>query len=117
MQTSLTKFEWQKSQPELSSAFGVWMAAQHKSSMSWMDVVDFPALIGGMGSEAPLFVDVGGGIGHQCQALRARYPELTGKVVLQDSGVVLEKAAEMEWVERMDFDFWGPQVVEGKICW
>jgi demethylsterigmatocystin 6-O-methyltransferase len=64
-------------------------------------------------------VDVGGGFGHQCVALQARYPELRGRLVLQDLPQALEHlppplAAQLGGVvEQMAHDVFQEQPVRG----
>jgi demethylsterigmatocystin 6-O-methyltransferase len=45
-------------------------------------------------SETILFVDVGGSTGPQSQELRERFPDLKGRVLLQDRPEVVEQAKE-----------------------
>lgn len=86
---------------------------------NWLDVVDFPALVGApTGAEKEetpvLFVDVGGGIGSQCALLKDRLPDLPGRVVLQDLPIVVQHALPTEGVENMSHDFWNEQPVKGE---
>ncbi|OJJ44533.1 hypothetical protein ASPZODRAFT_153470 [Penicilliopsis zonata CBS 506.65] len=109
--TDLPRFVWFQSQPDLSANFGVWMGAQHDRKMTWLDVIDFRELAHGSTPETPVFVDVGGGIGHQCALLRSRYPDLVGRVILQDSTTVVARALQTTGVEKTAHDFWTPQPV------
>lgn len=116
LNTRLTKFDWQKDKHELSSAFGLWMAAQHSSDQTWMNVVDFQAILQSRRPstpETPIFVDVAGGIGHQCAALKNRFPETHGRVILQDRPEVLLNALPTAGVENMAYDFWERQPITG----
>ena len=65
--------------------------------------------------ETPLFVDVGGGVGHQCLALVTRFPSLKGRVILQDLPAVLARAAPLKGVDFMAHDFWTEQPVQGRV--
>ncbi|ETS81750.1 hypothetical protein PFICI_06752 [Pestalotiopsis fici W106-1] len=113
-QTELPAFVWMQSHPEIVADFGLWMTAVHNGKKAWMDVVDFTALVGEADAEMPVFVDVGGGVGSQCALLKARLPNLTGRVILQDLPVVIEHhALPTDGVEKMAFDFWGEQPVKG----
>jgi demethylsterigmatocystin 6-O-methyltransferase len=113
MNTDLSKFEWQASQPELREAFGRWMAAQHTRQMTWLSVLDFTDYTRSSTPQTPVFVDVGGGIGHQCALLREHIPRLVGRVILQDSALVLENALPISGLEKMPHDFWKEQPVKG----
>ena len=65
-----------------------------------------------------LFVDVGGAGGHQCISLRQRFPDLKGKVVLQDQPAVIATGDEQNLskheVEIMAYDFLPTSA--GEIC-
>ncbi|CAG8050321.1 unnamed protein product [Penicillium salamii] len=63
--------------------------------------------------ESPFFVDVGGGHGHQCRELGKKYPNLLGRMVLQDLPEAVEKLAPIEGVEIKAYNFFQPQAVTG----
>ncbi|KAL1643847.1 hypothetical protein SLS61_009075 [Didymella pomorum] len=82
------------------------MEAQFQSLPSWLDVVAFDSEVAQDARRGDvLFVDVGGGNGSQCAALRERFPSLQGRIVLQDRPAVLENAAVIEGVEKMAHNF------------
>jgi hypothetical protein len=57
-----------------------------------------------------LFLDVGGGLGHQVVKFRKTYYELSGKLVLQDLPEVIEKATEVPHdIIKIGHDFFKPQ--------
>ena len=90
------------------------MTAQRTDMPTWLD--DFPVeeqLFHGFERDARVFVDVGGGFGHQCLALIERFPKAKGLVTLQDTKDVIPQAA-IDGVETMVYDFWTPQSVQGK---
>lgn len=113
--TDLPRFVWFKSRPDLSANFGVWMTAQHDRQMTWLNVLHFKELAQGSTAETPVFVDIGGGIGHQCALLKSHVPDLVGRVILQDSATVIEHALPTPGVEKTTFDFWEEQPIKGKI--
>jgi demethylsterigmatocystin 6-O-methyltransferase len=81
---------------------------------SWLDVVPFPDVATSMdSSDRAAFVDIGGNIGHQCARLKAKYPNLSGRVVLQDREETIKNAPSIEGVEFMVHDFFTPQPVKG----
>lgn len=63
--------------------------------------------------EKVLFVDVGGGIGHQAVAFREKYNGLKGRVVLEDIPQTLEHAIQHPGVEVVVQDFFQPQAIQG----
>jgi hypothetical protein len=61
-------------------------------------------------AERVLFVDVGGGMGHQVQRFSERYPDLKGKLVLEDLPIVVKHALDLpSSIEKVGHDFFTPQ--------
>ena len=56
--------------------------------------------------ETVIFVDVGAGLGHQYALLKNTFPDLKGRVILQEQPVVLEHATKVPGVAKTAFDFW-----------
>ena len=107
-------FIWVLSHPSNLQHFMQWMTASREGQKTWLDV--FPIedeLCRGKSPDTPLLVDVGGGIGHQCVALKTRLPHVPGRIILQDLPQVVAQAIPMEGVETMAHDFWTPQPVKG----
>ncbi|KAL9081042.1 MAG: hypothetical protein Q9157_000358 [Trypethelium eluteriae] len=58
-----------------------WMSFQREGCNQWLDRFDFKAEVchgGDVVPEEPLFVDIGGGIGHQCRLFQERLPDISG---------------------------------------
>lgn len=89
------------------------MAVQRGELPIWLSVYPIDEETKGWNPENPVFVDVGGGIGHQCLALRTKYPQLPGRVILQDLLPALEHALPMQNVEVLEHDFFQPQPIKG----
>ena len=84
--------------------------------LSWFPVTE--RILEGARPGGVVLVDVGGGRGHDVGAFRRRmgpvFPE-GGRVVLEDLPAVLEDAGKLEGgVERVEYDFFTPQVVLGE---
>lgn len=67
------------------------------------------------GAEGVLFVDMGGNIGHQCADFKARYPNVEGRVVLQDLPYAIDMALKTDGVENTVHDIFTPQTVKGTV--
>lgn len=98
------------------------MATQRHGEATWQNVFDIQELqahsqeTAGNGSKRPLFVDIGGGIGHQCRALRQWLPaEDDRRIILQDMPAAIAAAGSIPGVEVMAHDMWQAQPVKGKI--
>jgi len=65
-------------------------------------------------AEAVLIVDVGGGPGQELIGLKQRHPELSGRYVLQDLPITLDRVTALpDGIEKMPYDFFNPQPIKG----
>ncbi|KAI0836711.1 S-adenosyl-L-methionine-dependent methyltransferase [Hypoxylon sp. FL0890] len=119
-----TLFDWLKTRPEYAKNFNFYMTAHRTGGKTWLDrpevikeIVDaFKKVTAGKegGEEKGVsFVDIGGGIGHQCKAFKKRVPDLKGKVVLEDLEEVVANAELEEGIEKIGLDFLKSQPVKG----
>ena len=94
--------------------FQLYMSGFDEGRANWMDFFPVEEKLGnGAHTNGILFVDVGGGIGHEAIALKNRFPKLPGKFVLQDLPQTVEDL-HLEGVEAMKHDFLKPQTIKGK---
>lgn len=61
----------------------------------------------------PVFVDVGGSFGQQCARLKAKYPDLPGKIICQDLPATLKLAPQISGVKFMAQAIFEPNAVRG----
>jgi demethylsterigmatocystin 6-O-methyltransferase len=61
-----------------------------------------------------VFVDVGGGFGHQCIAVKETFPELSGKIELQDLSQTLQHVPSIDGVKVVEHNFFEPQIAKGR---
>ena len=112
--TELPAFEWAIAQPQVMRDFGMWMSVQRAGQKSWLDVFPLKNIQNCEGNpDAPLFVDIGGGIGHQCLALQALLPNNTRRLIVQDLPAVLARSEAVRGVEQVPFDFWTEKAAGG----
>ncbi|KAJ5669145.1 S-adenosyl-L-methionine-dependent methyltransferase [Penicillium macrosclerotiorum] len=114
--TTLSSFEWYVKNPEhfenlqkvMTSLEGVeWTVGfNHFESEAKKIPSSLP-----VSSEKPFFVDVGGGHGHQCIQLGKKYPNLLGRLVLQDLPAAVNKLAPIEGVKAVAHDFFEEQPI------
>ncbi|KAI0518114.1 S-adenosyl-L-methionine-dependent methyltransferase [Xylaria bambusicola] len=118
-QTNKEIYEWMKDHPSALHHFMSYMVRQRDGQHTFLDVVDFREFTKSVVSKnTPVFVDIGGSLGHQCVALRQKYPDLVGRVILQDSEEVIEQARihpipGFEGIEAQVHDFFTPQPIKG----
>ncbi|KAI1140152.1 S-adenosyl-L-methionine-dependent methyltransferase [Hypoxylon sp. FL0543] len=119
-----TFFDWLKTRPENARNFNIFMTAHRMGLKSWMDrpevineiVQAFKKVTAGKegGEEKGVsFVDIGGGVGHQCKAFKSRVPGLKGKIILEDLEEVVANAELEEGIEKIGLDFLRGQPVKG----
>jgi hypothetical protein len=112
--TKLRPFEWMAEHPDQLAHFNAYMATRRKPERTWLS--EYPVLdeVGeGADPERVLYVNVGGGIGHQCAQFLDKYPEAPGRIVLQDLPATIEQALKLPRMEAMAVDFFQPQPVKG----
>jgi demethylsterigmatocystin 6-O-methyltransferase len=114
--TELPAFIWALTQPKMVEDFHMWMAAVYGDRpTTWLDVFDIPKHCESSADEDVIFVDIAGGIGHQCALLKAKYPELKGRVVLEDLAMVIPQAIPTPGVENIAIDMWQKQPIKGEF--
>ncbi|KAI1808901.1 S-adenosyl-L-methionine-dependent methyltransferase [Daldinia bambusicola] len=119
-----TFFDWLKSRPENARHFNVFMGSHRTGTRTWLDRPEVINEITGSlkkvtagkegGEERGVsFVDVGGGIGHQCKAFKRRAPDLKGTIILEDLEEVVENAELEPGIEKIGVNFLEGQPVKG----
>ncbi|KAF2232272.1 o-methyltransferas-like protein [Viridothelium virens] len=108
-------FEWLEENPTNAQIFSLFMTQQRFAQKNWLDGFPFEEVVckGESDSKRPLFVDVGGGRGHQCEAVLARFPYLAGRVILEDQASMLSDALSIEGVRKIAIDLFKEQPIKG----
>ncbi|KAJ8125214.1 hypothetical protein O1611_g8424 [Lasiodiplodia mahajangana] len=114
--TDLSVFSWLDQTPPYLQAFNSYMSAYRAGKPSWLDPGFYPVaerLIAGFNSgySDTFLVDVGGGKGHDLHELKEKYPDLPGKLILQDRPQVIPTVADGAF-EAMLHDFLTAQPVK-----
>ncbi|KAK7941490.1 acetyl-CoA synthetase-like protein [Apiospora aurea] len=100
--------------PNAMDDFHQYMALRRDATLSWLSVYPVREVTAGLTDpQRPLYVNVGGGIGHQCAEFRAQYPDIPGRVINQDLPETVERGVQAEGLEHMAHDFFQPQPVKG----
>ncbi|KAK8024997.1 S-adenosyl-L-methionine-dependent methyltransferase [Apiospora arundinis] len=110
--TTTDPYNWFTNNPEHLAYFNDYMALRRKSDSTWLSVypvateatADWPA-------DRGLFVNIGGGVGHQCAQFKDKFPSLPGRVLLQDLPHSVAKALPTPGVENMAHDMFEPQPI------
>ena len=114
MGTKSHYFEWLKSHPRDQAAFNTVMSITRMDrGEAWFEFYPVEERLRVAGDE-PLLVDIGGGLGHDLIALKAKFPNIPGKLVVQDLPVVIDHVKDLPpGIEAMKHDFFSPQPVKG----
>lgn len=119
--TNMNFFEHLQSKPPNGELFNYHMGGYRQGRPSWMDAGFYPVqdnLLKGFDStdsEAALLVDIGGSIGHDLDEFRTKFPEVPGRLVLQDLPIVIGQITELNpKIERVSYDFHEEQPVKGE---
>ncbi|KAL8902670.1 MAG: hypothetical protein Q9207_004472 [Kuettlingeria erythrocarpa] len=114
--TSESLFEWFPKHPTAHNAFMLWMTGQREGRDRWLDFFPFTDRVADGFRDEPeavMPVDIGGGIGHEIQAIKQYYPSLPGRFILQDTPETLKQALAVESMETMEYNFFTRQMVTG----
>ncbi|KAI4668844.1 uncharacterized protein J4E78_002672 [Alternaria triticimaculans] len=111
MKTDLTPFEWMKQDGEQMKALGHIMVLD--SVDSWVSSYPAQDVVGDFKSadNSALLVDIGGGFGQHSVAFRKKFPDLPGRIVVQDVPSTLAHAPHVDGIEFQAHDFFTPQPI------
>ncbi len=111
--TDLAPFDWMKQRPEQIKSLGHVMALDEVHS--WVFSFPIPATVGSFSpaADSALLVDIGGGMGQHAGFFKKQYPDLPGRIVVQDLPATLAHAPKIEGVEFAAHDFFTPQPIQG----
>jgi demethylsterigmatocystin 6-O-methyltransferase len=113
LNTTLAPFEWMKSQPEQMKALGHIMVLD--AVQSWVSSYPVEQAVAGFtpSAESALLVDVGGGFGTHSVFFKNKFPDLPGRIVVQDIPSTLAHAPRVPGIEFQEHDFFTAQPVRG----
>ena len=107
-----------KSKPGSLADFNIQMSRLNSGRRDWYDLYPVQHRLDegkSLGPDDTLFVDVAGGLGHQAIAFRNTFPNLEGRVVVQDLKAGMQGHPEVEGVEFEEQDFFLPQSIQGGL--
>lgn len=114
--TPLPVFGWFANNPKHLAPFNDYMRLRRQPDVSWLTVYPVAEEVKNWDSDKAVFVNIGGGVGHQCAEFKHKFPDAPGKVILQDLPHSIAKALPTEGVDNMVHDFFEPQPIKGKNC-
>lgn len=118
--TDKSPFGWLAENPWALELAQAHMRIQREGRPLFFDALDFEERFGqDTTSSTILFVDVGGATGSQSLTLRQRFPDLPGRVLVQDRPeVIAQVKAKLERSAKIEaevYDMFTPQPVKGLV--
>jgi demethylsterigmatocystin 6-O-methyltransferase len=106
-------FPWIASQPNRIANFQVLMTVER--SPNWLSTFPMEGEVGTWSADGDkaIFVDMGAGLGQGCTQFRDIYPNLPGRIVLQELPPFIQIMKPLDRVELMAHNFFTPQPVKG----
>lgn len=99
------------------SGFNAFMSAQLETRKPWFETFPVQDILLDGASTNPndvLLLDVGGGEGHDVEAFHRSFPNVPGKLVLQDLPPTIDNIKSLDAViERQKHDFFQEQPIKG----
>ncbi|CBX98963.1 similar to o-methyltransferase [Plenodomus lingam JN3] len=110
-----------KENPEQAAASYLFMAENKKEAPKWVDgkipTTDLILSEEELADSRVMLVDVGGGSGHQCEAIRKAFPHLKGRILVEDLPFMVNRIdkehARTVGFEVVAHDFFKPQPIRG----
>ncbi|KID82751.1 O-methyl transferase B [Metarhizium guizhouense ARSEF 977] len=107
--TSLSCYEYLAQNSKLQGYMQEAMSLQ-KPEGDWASALRIDEAVQSWSISEPtrvLFVDIGGGLGHQCIRLRETYPDIAGRVILQDMPITIGRLTKPmpHGIEAMEHNF------------
>ena len=104
-------YDWMMTHPQSFEQLNLYLMSRSENLTSAFDRwTPDPA---GVDSERAVFVDIGGAIGVKCAEFKQKFPNVPGRVILQDMLFAIEHAIPTPNVEKMVHDFMTPQPIKG----
>ncbi|KAL9052743.1 MAG: hypothetical protein Q9162_005204 [Coniocarpon cinnabarinum] len=109
-----TFFEYMQQNTRCGQSLDLTMKGYAAFRGNWLDVYPAENLIQAGDPQGLLVVDVGGGLGHDMEKLRAKFPTGTkDRLILQDQPSVISKINSLDGVKVMSHDFFTEQPIKG----
>lgn len=113
-------FEWVAEHPYYQKAFNATMQLSfRRNGEDWFTFFPVAEKLSVQDPADALLVDIGGSQGKDLAALKKLYPDLPGRLILQDLPAVVEAARDRlpHGIEVQGHDFFDPQPVEGAAAY
>ncbi|KAK7739363.1 hypothetical protein SLS63_001706 [Diaporthe eres] len=110
--TDLDTYSWFSQNLAHKVALIKYMGLEENTRGRWLDEYPFELVTQGWDPKSPVFVDIGGNVGHYCAKFKEHFPNVPGHVILQDLPSTLAHALHTPGVEALPHDFFEPQPIK-----
>jgi hypothetical protein len=115
--TKQDMFTWLRDHPAIQKSFDSHMAGYSTDQPFWTNHYPVvPRLTQNLKSskDSVLLVDLGGGLGNDLEEFKRRFPDLPGRLVLQEQEQVISQITRVNSsIEQAAHDFFAPQPIKG----
>ncbi|KAF5862076.1 hypothetical protein ETB97_012141 [Aspergillus alliaceus] len=112
-QTHLPFFEWLGVHPKQRESYITGMSSSYRGGKSVGLAYPFDIELAGCTENEVVMVDIGGNAGQLLVQIKERFPQLSGRMIVQDRAETLKAAQQKQGIEYMPHDFFTPQPVIG----
>lgn len=105
-------WSYMRENPDMAGHFNMVQKSSTTKEPSWMNIYPHQKMVAEADPNLPLFVDVGGGIGHDLMRLYDAYPETASRLYLADLPEVVASNIVPDSIKKVDYDFFTPQPVK-----
>ncbi|PVI08139.1 S-adenosyl-L-methionine-dependent methyltransferase [Periconia macrospinosa] len=103
-------FDWMARRPQIQQAFNTLMTISRQGrGEEWFDFYPVEEKLSAQSTDEILLVDIGGNIGHDVVAFKNRFPNLPGKLIVEDLPNVVASAPLRDGIEAVGHNFFDPQ--------
>ncbi|MCJ1476920.1 hypothetical protein MMC13_005589 [Lambiella insularis] len=110
-------FPWLNSDPAMLTNFNALMSGQRANRKEWYDSVPVDEILldgAEKGEDTTLLIDIAGGEGHDAEAFHKRFPDVPGRIVLQDQPATIDNIKHLDpAITPVKYDFFTPQPIKG----
>jgi len=107
-------FDWLQKDPRKLAIFQRFMSIRRQGAQeTWLSVYPVEEETKAWSQEKAVYVNIGGNVGMQNAEFKQKYPNVPGRVILQDRPENVAKALQTPGVENITYDFFTPQPIKG----
>lgn len=107
-------FDWLRNNPRILEFFQKFMSIRRQGAQeTWLSVYPVEEETHSWTPDKAVYVNIGGNVGMQNAEFKAKYPNVVGRVILQDRPENIAKAIQTPGVENIAYDFFTPQPIIG----